>query len=157
MGNLTSQIFSNIYLNELDQFIKHTLKIKYYIRYTDDFVIVHHNKTYLLKIKEKISEFLENNLKLSLHPNKVQLRKYKQGTDFLGYVTLPKARVLRTKTKRRISKKLRYRVHQFKKGEINEQKLLQSFNSYLGVLTHANCYGLEQKLRHKFWEWINEA
>ena len=109
-----------------------------------------------MEIKEKISEFLENNLKLSLHLNKVQLRKYKQGTDFLGYVILPHARVLRTKTKRRIFKKLRHRVHQFKRKEISEKRLLQSFNSYLGVLCHANSYELEQKLRHKFWEWLNE-
>jgi RNA-directed DNA polymerase len=143
-------------LNELDQFIKHELKINYYIRYTDDFVIVHQNEKYLLKIKGQINNFLKTKLKLSFHPNKVQIRKYKQGIDFLGYVTLPKARVLRTKIKRRIFRKLKQRVQQFKNDEITEESLMQSFNSYLGVLSHADSYKLEQELRHKIWEWLKE-
>ena len=156
LGNLTSQLFANIYLNELDQFIKHKLKIKYYIRYTDDFIIAHQNKNYLLIIKEEISIFLKTMLKLSLHHRKIQIRKYKQGVDFLGYVTLPKARILRTKTKRRIFRKLKQRVQQFKNDEIEEKTLIQCFNSYLGVLSHANTYGLKQKIQHKLWEWLKE-
>ncbi|MFC1757101.1 reverse transcriptase/maturase family protein [Patescibacteria group bacterium] len=154
IGNLTSQLFANIYMNEFDQFVKHKLKIKYYVRYTDDFVIVHHDKNYLINIKTEISDFLEKKLKLSLHPDKVELRKYHQGIDFLGYVTLPKARVLRTKTKNRIFKKLNLRAQQFKEEKIKEESVLQSFNSYLGVLSHGNTYELEQKLRHKLWEWL---
>lgn len=156
IGNLTSQFFANVYLNELDQFIKHHLRIKYYIRYTDDFVIIHQDKYYLLNIKEKISDFLKTKLKLTLHPHKVHIRKYAQGIDYLGYVTLPKAQVLRTKMKHRIFKKLKLRIRQFKKSEISEESLIQSFNSYLGVLSHANTYELEQELRHKFWEWLSE-
>ncbi len=71
IGNLTSQLFANIYLNEFDQFVKHELKVKYYCRYTDDFVIVSSNAKYLQKLLPPIQEFLENNLKLKLHPNKV--------------------------------------------------------------------------------------
>ena len=156
IGNLTSQLFANIYLNELDQFIKHKLKIPYYIRYTDDFLIVHQDRDFLLKIKGEIEKFLTRKLKVLLHPDKVHIRKYKQGIDYLGYVTLPKARVLRTKMKRRIFSKLKQRVQQFKDGEIKEETILQSFNSYLGVLSHANSYGLEQELRHKLWEWLKE-
>ena len=156
IGNLTSQLFANIYLNELDQFIKHKLKIKYYIRYTDDFVIIHQDKEYLLNIKNQISDFLKNKLKLSLHPNKVEIRKYKQEIDFLGYITLPRSRMLRTKLKRRIFKKLKQRTEQFKNNEIKEETLMESFNSYLGVLGHADSYQLEQKLRHGLWEWLKE-
>lgn len=156
IGNLTSQLFANIYLNELDQFIKHKLKIKYYIRYTDDFVIVHQDEKYLLKIKNQINNFLKIKLKLLLHPDKVQIRKYKQGIDFLGYVTLPKSRVLRTKLKCRIFRKLKQRAEQFKNNEIKEETLTQSFNSYLGVFSHADSYKLEQELRHKLWEWLKE-
>jgi len=154
IGNLTSQIFANIYMNELDQFVKHNLHVNYYIRYTDDFVVAHHDRHYLIEIKEKIEEFLKTKLKLSTHPNKIAIRKYTQGIDFLGYVALPKARVLRTATKRRLFKKLKERVRQFKTDKITETILMQSFNSYLGVLGHADGYKLEQELRHKFWEWL---
>lgn len=156
IGNLTSQLFANIYLNELDQFIKQKLKVKYYIRYTDDFVVLHQDKDYILKIKTKIENFLKKKLKLSLHPDKVSIRKYGQGIDFLGYVTLPKVRVLRTKTKKRIIRKLKQRVKQFKNNEIKEETLLQSINSYLGVLSHADTHELKQKLFHQIWEWVKE-
>lgn len=154
IGNLTSQLFANIYMNELDQFVKHTLKIKYYIRYTDDFVIIHQDKNHLLKIKNEVADFIESKLKLSLHPEKVSIRKYRQGIDFLGYVTLPKARVLRTKVRHRIFKKLRQKVEQFKTGKIREETLLRSIDSYLGVLGHANSYKLERDLRQRLWQWL---
>lgn len=157
IGNLTSQLFANIYMNELDQFMKHDLGVKYYLRYTDDFLIVHHDRDYLVALKEKISNFLDTKLKLTLHPNKVTIRKYREGIDFLGYVTLPKTTVLRTRVKRRIFKKLKERTEQFKDGKITEQTLIQSFNSYLGVLGHANSYRLEQELRNRFWEWLKES
>ncbi len=154
IGNLTSQILVNVYMNELDQFIKQTLKVKHYIRYADDFIIVHHDKNYLDKILIEIEKFLKKELKISLHPNKVSIRKYHQGIDYLGYVVLPKAIILRTKTKRRIFRKLRQRVKEYKQGKIDEKTLLQSFNSYLGVLSHAKSYKLEQELKHKTWEWL---
>ena len=132
LGNLTSQYFANIYLNELDKFIKHKLKIKHYIRYTDDFVILDISKEYLEKIINPINGFLKNKLKLSLHPDKIIIRKYRQGIDFLGYVTLPYYRVLRTKTKKRIFKKINY----------------NNFQSYLGVLSHCDGYKVERKLKN---------
>ncbi len=106
IGNLTSQIFANVYLNKLDQFIKHNLKIKYYLRYCDDFVIVSDNKDYLEDLITQIEGYLKINLKLYLHENKKIIRKYIQGVDFLGYVVLPHIILPRTKTKRRIFKKL---------------------------------------------------
>ena len=156
IGNLTSQLFANIYMNEFDQFMKHNLKVKYYIRYTDDFVIIHQNKDYLLKTKNEVANFIESRLKLSLHPEKVSIRKYRQGIDFLGYVTLPKAQILRTKVRHRIFKKLGQKVRQFKTGEIREETLLRSIDSYLGVLSHANSYKLEQELRQRLWQWLKE-
>jgi hypothetical protein len=117
---------------------------------------LHYDKNYLLEAKEKVVNFLANNLKLSLHPDKIQRRKYQQGIDFLGYVTLPKARIVRTRTRRRIFKKLWRGVQEFKKGNIREETLLRSFDSYLGVLSHANSYKLEQELRQKLWQWLKE-
>lgn len=130
LGNLTSQYFANIYLNELDQFIKHKLRIKYYIRYMDDFVILDRNQEFLRKLISPISNFLNNQLNLSFHPDKIMVRKYNQGIDFLGYVILPYYRVLRTKTKKRMFKK------------INSKNL----QSYLGVLSHCYSYKLKGKL-----------
>jgi len=135
LGNVTSQLFANIYLNELDQFIKNKFKIKYYLRYCDDFIILSRNKEYLLILIPFIQDFLQVNLRLSLHPDKIILRKYSQGFDFLGYVVLPHHRVLRTKTKRRILKRI-------KREKISEQNL----QSYFGVLKHCNGYKIKQNL-----------
>ena len=106
LGNVTSQLFANIYLNELDQFVKHTLGVKRYLRYTDDFIILHESREYLKGLLSKIAEFLGNNLKLNLHPKKVTFRKISQGIDFLGYIVLPHYCVLRSKTKKRMLRKI---------------------------------------------------
>ena len=151
IGNLTSQLFANIYLNELDQYVRYNLKVRSYIRYTDDFVITHHNPEYLIWLKNKIEIFLKSKLELQLHPDKVSLRKYGQGIDFLGYVILPHAIVLRTKTKRRMWRKLNNKVFQFKQGEITEEKFIQTLNSYLAVLSHANTHKLRDQIMHKLW------
>ena len=130
LGNLTSQYFANIYLNELDQFVKHTLRIKYYVRYTDDFLMLDKSEGCLKDLIVPISYFLNNQLKLSLHPDKIIMRKYNQGIDFLGYVTLPYYRVLRTKTKKRIFRRINGR----------------NIQSYLGVLKHCCGYKIENKI-----------
>ncbi|MCX6739930.1 MAG: reverse transcriptase/maturase family protein [Candidatus Parcubacteria bacterium] len=150
LGNLTSQLFANIYLNELDKFIKHRLKAKFYLRYTDDFIIVHQNEIYLKRLIPEISEFLKQELKLDLHPQKVTIRKIGQGIDFLGYVALPHYKILRTKTKRRILKKLEFRRQQAVAGEIAGQSFEQVRQSYLGVLSHCYSNKLRQELMHEF-------
>jgi len=156
IGNLTSQLFANIYLNEFDQFIKHKLKIKHYIRYTDDFVIVANNKLYLENLIIPIRSFLSDKLALELHPKKVTIRKFHQGIDFLGYVVLSHHRLLRTKTRQHIFRKLKKRVNEYKMDLISKQTLEQSLQSYLGVLSHANTYKLNNEIRNQFWFWLNE-
>ncbi|MBU1091296.1 reverse transcriptase/maturase family protein, partial [Patescibacteria group bacterium] len=148
IGNLTSQLFANIYLNEFDQFVKHSLKIKHYIRYTDDFVIASENKLFLEKLIKPIADFLGKKLLLKLHPKKVEIRKFIQGIDFLGYVIMPHHRSLRTKTKQRIFKKLNKRTVEYKNGIISKQTLKQSLRSYLGVLSHADTYRLGKELKN---------
>ncbi len=143
-------------MNKFDQFIKHKLKVKYYARYTDDFVIVSENLYYLQSLTTKIQSFLETNLKIELHPDKISIRKLKQGIDFLGYVIFPKYRLLRNKTKKRITKKLRHRIVEYKANLIKEETLAQSLNSYLGVLSHADTYNFQQELENKFWFWLKE-
>ena len=151
IGNLTSQLFANIYMNEFDQFVKHKLKIQHYCRYTDDFVIVSDNRSYLENLLPEIQSFLSDKLKLELHPNKVSICKIRRGIDFLGYVILPHYRRLRTKTKNRIFKKLKLRVVEYKAGLISEETLRQSLNSFLGVLSHSNSHELRQELLNQFW------
>src|SRR3989338_5487425 len=106
LGNVPSQLFANIYLNDLDQFVEHTLKARHYIRYCDDCVILHRSHAVLERHIGEIRDFLRNHLSLELHPNKVTIRKLRQGTDFLGYISLPHFRVLRTRTKKRMLKRL---------------------------------------------------
>lgn len=133
LGNVTSQIFANIYLNELDQFVKHTLKARHYIRYCDDFVILDESKSTLETLTGHIRTFLRGHLFLELHPHKVTIRKLQQGTDFLGYVSLPHYRVLRTRTKKRMLKR------------VNENNL----PSYLGLLKHCRGKILMDKIKLK--------
>ncbi|MBU2220217.1 reverse transcriptase/maturase family protein [Patescibacteria group bacterium] len=143
LGNVTSQLFANIYLNELDQFAKHTLRIKHYLRYCDDFIILSGDREYLEGLVRQINIFLSVKLKLSLHPDKIIVRKHHQGIDWLGYVILPHYRVLRTKTKRRILRKMMAKRRNLEGGFIEEKSFNQSLQSYLGVLRH--CEGRKIK------------
>lgn len=150
IGNVTSQVFANIYLNELDQFIKHKLKVRYYFRYADDFVIVDDNEDYLKDLLINIDCFLQFELALRLHPNKVEIRKFRQGIDFLGYVILPYYTVLRTKTKKRMFRNLSAKKRLLDEGNMDEDAFSQSLKSYLGILSHCEGYGLEKKLRRDY-------
>lgn len=143
-------------MNELDQFVKHELRVKYYARYTDDFVIVSKDLAYLEALIPQISKFLSERLALSLHPNKVSIRKYRQGIDFLGYVVLPGRIVMRSKTRKRIYRKLREQTRRFKMGAASEDTLSSSFHSYLGVLSHADAHEIEEDLRSQFGYWMSE-
>ena len=126
LGNLTSQLLVNIYMNEFDQFVKHNLKVKHYIRYADDFVFLSHDKAWLEAQIPQIETFLSGCLTLSLHPEKVSITTVASGVDFLGWVNFPDHRVLRTTTKRRMFKK------------IKENSKPETVNSYLGLLKHGN-------------------
>ena len=135
LGNLTSQLFVNIYMNEFDKFVKHKLGIEYYLRYADDFVILSENKNYLSELIKPIGDFLLGRLGLSLHPDKVFIQTLNSGVDFLGWVNFPDHRVLRTTTKRRMFAKLL---------RDDRPEVVQS---YLGLLGHGNAYALEDKIR----------
>jgi retron-type reverse transcriptase len=135
LGNLTSQLLVNIYMNEFDQFVKYKLKIKYYIRYADDFVFMSANKRELEELLPKISSFLSDKLHLQLHPHKVFIKTLASGVDFLGWIHFPNHRVLRTSTKRRM----------FKNLKINKTKP-ETVQSYLGLLKHGNTHKLKNEI-----------
>ena len=151
IGNLTSQIFANIYLNELDQFAKHTLRVKHYVRYTDDFIVVADSPAYLKTLLPSMGAFLSQRLALELHPEKVYIRPFHQGVDFLGYVIFPHYRLLRSRTRKRMVKKLRERAEQRRLEVITEYSFRQTLQSYLGVLSHANTHKLGRDLKNRFW------
>ncbi len=150
LGNITSQLFANIYLNELDQSLKHKLKAQYYIRYCDDFVILSGDKEHLKELIVKISDFLKKKLKLSLHLDKISIRRHHRGIDFLGYVNFPYYRILRTKTQRRIFREIGRRIRELKEKKISEEYFNQMIQSYLGILKHCNSHKLQQRLKIKF-------
>ncbi len=151
IGNLTSQIFANIYMNELDQYIKQILKEKYYIRYADDFVILSPDKNHLAGLIPKIKAFLKEKLHMELHPDKVLIRNFYQGVDFLGYVLFPQHKILRTKTKRRMLRKLDIAFKDFLDGKMDFETMNQVFQSYFGTMGHGNCRKLEVKIKDKYW------
>jgi len=144
-------------MNEFDQFVKHVLKIRYYARYTDDFVIVSDDKGELELLVPKVERFLSERLHLSLHPDKVCIRTHTQGIDFLGQVVFSHHRLLRTKTKRRVFSKLKQRIKQYKAGLISDETLRQSLQSYLGVLSHVDAHETSEKLKNQFWFWLSET
>ncbi|MEK7097267.1 MAG: RNA-directed DNA polymerase, partial [Patescibacteria group bacterium] len=150
LGNVTSQLFANIYLNEFDQFVKHKLKVKYYLRYCDDFIVLAEDKSCFAELIKSANNFLQAKLRLGIHPDKIILRKYSQGIDFLGYVVLPYQTVVRTKTKRRIFKKLGQKLQDYEKKLIDKESFNQTVQSYLGVLSHAKSYKLSKEVGDKF-------
>jgi len=150
LGNVTSQLFANIYLNELDQFIKHQLKIKYYLRYCDDFVILAVSREDLVKLIYLIDSFLKQKLKLYLHSNKIIIRKYHQGIDFLGYVILPYYTVLRTKTKKRMLSRIKIRHEELEKNIITKESFNQSLQSYFGMLKLCQGHNIKRQILDKY-------
>lgn len=146
IGNLTSQLFANIYLNELDQYVKETLRIKYYVRYTDDFVLLASDKKYLQQCVLDINKFLIHNLLLKLHSHKTVFRKFSWGIGFLGYTALPHYQIVKTRTKKRIFRKVGQKILLYLQGTVNKEGLKQTFASYFGILSHACSYKLKRVL-----------
>jgi retron-type reverse transcriptase len=135
LGNLTSQLFVNIYMHEFDMFVKQELRVRHYIRYADDFAVLSDNRKYLEEILPKMDKFLNEKLKLRLHENKVYIKTFSSGVDFLGWIHFPYHRQIRTTTRRKIVKKL--------KGYPKPQTV----SSYRGLLNHGDTYKLKNYLK----------
>jgi len=156
IGNLTSQLFANVYMNAFDQFMKHELRVEYYARYTDDFVVVADSTDYLESLLSPIANFLAEHLKIELHPNKTSIRTLQSGIDFLGYIILPHHKLLRTKTKRRIYNGLKKKVREHRKGEVSEEIIWQALQAYLGALSHADAYEVSEDLKNLYWYLVTD-
>ena len=145
IGNYTSQMFANIYLNEIDQYIKHNLKIKYYCRYLDDSVVIVQTKEEAKEALERIKEFLKENLKLELN-KKTQIFKSKQGVNFCGYKINEYRLKIRDKGKRKLKKKVKKLKKEILLGKITSKEAKKYLAGHLGYINIANVKNLTDKL-----------
>lgn len=143
IGNLTSQLFANIYLDPLDKFVKHRLKAHYYLRYADDFLILANTKEEIMGYFVEIWRFLKEELKLQLHPSKLSLHKLTWGIDFVGYVALPHYALPRRKTVKRIFRHINLIE--------NRAKLSAALDSYIGYLKHVDAFALRHQLNESVY------
>ena len=154
LGNLTSQFFANIYLNELNRFVKHELRAKYYIRYVDDFVILHENKNKLNFYKNQIKEFLKNNLKIELHKDKSKIFFIRKGITFLGFRHFYFYTILNKNKRKHVNNKIKDIIKEYKEME-DYKKLMQRFESILSHLEIGNTYYLRNNFIVKLNNNIN--
>lgn len=163
IGNLTSQLFGNIYLNDFDHFVKHKLKVKYYGRYVDDFVLIHGDKEYLLSLIPVMNDYLQKNLSLQIHPKKIYLQHCSKGLTFLGRCIKPYRIYIGKRTKGSLYKKIKYwnkilEENNNKMSEDNLRLFLASINSYLGMMRHYDSYKLRKKMLSRlspyFWNYV---
>lgn len=147
IGNLTSQFFANVYLNELDQFVKHQLHEKHYFRYVDDFVILNESKGMLNEDFNQITQFLSEQLSLELHPFKKRIAPIDLGIDFIGYNHKPFYKQVRERT----AQKMISKTHQWLKNprcydhtQLNDFR--NSMNSYMGIVQHSKTYNLRKHI-----------
>lgn len=158
IGNLSSQFFANVYLNELDQFVKHVLRVPRYLRYVDDFVLVHQDREQLVAWQREIETFLRDRLRLELKAD-IRLRPLSAGIDFLGYVVYPQHTVVR----RRVVGHCRSKLHDWERRHVRRgratrdrrarEALRSVWASYLGHFLHANCHRLLERLSARF-PWL---
>lgn len=151
IGNLTSQIFANVYLHELDHFVKHHLRLRWYFRYADDFLFLHRDRTFLEWVKHSIERFLADSLRLTVHPQKVWIRKFSQGIDFVGFVLRPYYQVIRTSTKQRMFKRMSRHVADRHDGRMNDTTFNQALRSYIGMLSHGYEHRTIERLKNDVW------
>ena len=150
LGNLTSQFFANVYLNELDQFVKHKLKAKYYIRYVDDFVIFHQSRTLLEGYKEKIDIFLKQNLDIELHPDKSKVLKLEKGIGFLGFRIFYYHKLIIKKNRRKFEKKFGIMKELYEKGKIDREKVIEKFEGWLAYNSNGNTFKYRKRITSIF-------
>jgi len=144
LGNLTSQFFANVFLNELDKFVKHKLKARFYIRYVDDFVILHEDKYVLNSYKPEIEKFLINKLGLELHPKKSKVIDLRRGIDFLGFRNFYYYKLLRKANLRKIKRKLSLFKESFDNKLITYDEIYESMRGWVSYARQANTFRLRQ-------------
>ena len=148
IGNLTSQFFANIYLNDLDHYLKENLKCRYYIRYVDDITVFENDKKRLWEIKACVEEFLEKD-RIKLHPKKTYVASVSTGIDHLGYRVFTTHRLLRKDNSMGFIKKLKRMNALYRLGYITFEKMNASVQSWIGHASHADTFGLRRSVFEK--------
>jgi len=146
LGNLTSQFFANVYLNELDYFIKHKLRAKFYIRYVDDFVILRCSRKVLEIHKEKIGNFLKDKLDLGLHPDKSKIIPLRNGITFLGYKIFYHYKLLRKSNLRKFERNLKEKLESYKNKLLTYDELINSLQGWFGYAIWANTHKMRKQI-----------
>ena len=146
LGNWTSQFFANIYLNELDQFIKKEINVKCYIRYVDDFVILHHSKQKLENYKSTIQQFLQKNLRLEMHLNKCKIIPLNQGVNFLGFKVFYYHKTVLKRNLQKVSKRLGELMMEYKDKLRDAQEVMRVIEGWNGYAKHGNTYNLRRRI-----------
>jgi len=149
LGNLTSQFFANVYLNELDHFVKHGLKVKYYLRYVDDFVILHRNRGVLSEYKIAINVFLREKLSLELHPEKSKLISIKEGITFLGFRVFYYHKLLKKANIIKMAGKIERFKLLYDDGCIDYDTIYVSMQGWMGYAKYGNTFNLRRKIIQK--------
>ena len=150
LGNHTSQFFANVYLNELDQYIKHILKACHYIRYVDDFVILSNSREQLEEYKQLINAFLRKHLNFLLHPDKSKVYDLRQGVPFLGFRMFPNHRLVRKSNLRKFEKKLKEEQGLYCEEQISREKVVEHIEGWMAYAKHANTYAYRRELLKRF-------
>jgi len=159
IGNLTSQVFANFYMDSFDHYVKHDLKIRYYGRYVDDFVIVHEDKEYLRNLIPKLSEYLQSELQTTIHSKKIYLQHYSKGVKYLGAVIKPHKTYIANRTKGNFYNAIEKQnqiARDHKPTKEEQQAFQSSMNSYLGIMKHYKSYKLRKTMIFKNlsgWWW----
>ncbi len=146
LGNLTSQFFANVYLNELDKFVKHKLKVRYYLRYVDDFIILHKDKAVLNGLKVSIYGFLKSELKVELHPDKSRVIRLDSGVTMLGFRVFNHYRLLKKSNARRIWKRLKKLKDKLDNGEATMDYISKSMAGWSAYAKFANTYNFRKQV-----------
>lgn len=145
VGNLSSQMFANLYLNELDQYCKRTLGIHFYVRYMDDVIILHQDKDQLHEWKRIIDTFLKEKLQLDLN-EKTCIRPITLGVEFCGYKIWNTHIKLRKSTALKMKRNLKKLQKEYAAGEVTVEEAKQTISSYLGILKHCDSYSLKRTI-----------
>lgn len=162
IGNLTSQLFGNVYMNSFDHYVKHDLGIKHYGRYVDDMLLVHEDKEYLKSIIPKMRDHLQESVKLTLHPNKIYLQHYTKGVCFIGAFIKPRRIYISNRTKGNFYQAVYEQnklIEQHTPTEEDVKKFINSMNSYLGLTRHYATYNIRKKmvfehLSKAWWDYV---
>ena len=154
LGNLTSQFLANVYLGELDQFVKHELKARYYIRYVDDFVILSRSRSELAQHRKAIELFLSERLKLSLHPDKTKIIPLRSGLTLLGLRVFYHFRLLKMSNQTRIKKRMARFKRKLGRGEMTREHIRFSFAGWEGYAKMSDSYKLRMALRKEIEDMI---